>query len=102
MTASRHLLRRDEGPAEHVRCDQDVENVLGLLAAGEIAHERNIRGEPWDRQRRELDYGVDLLVADPLRRHAAPGAAVAVQFPALDREPLLGAPRVAGDLMHGD
>src|SRR5262245_65433243 len=81
----RHLLRRDDGPAERVRFDQDIENVLGLLAAGEIAYERNLRGEPWDPQRRELDHGVDLLVADPFRRHAAPGAAVAVQFAALDR-----------------
>src|SRR5262249_48745322 len=70
----------------------------GLLAAGEIAHERNIRGEPWDRQRRELDYGDDLLASDPLRRDAAPGAAVAVQFAALDCPTLLGAPRISRDL----
>src|SRR5262249_54208885 len=42
----------------------------------------------------------DLLALDPLDRDAGPGAAVTVELAALDRYALLGAARIAADLLQ--
>ena len=67
---------------------------------GEIVHEGNALRHVGRPLRRKPHQRVDLVIDDPVLRHRGPGAAIAFQLAALEREPLLVAAGITGDLPH--
>src|SRR5258705_8553191 len=96
----RHRLRGDEWPADLRRRQQHAQHLSVTLARRDVDAVRNIRRHVRRDRPRRADHRHDLAALDPLQRNAAPGAAIAIELAALDRDALLGAAWIACHLLN--